>query len=275
MIRVGMNHIVQQPTNFKNCYVVYCHTLSVLRDGEVPADREGSEHVFEGGANIVKIDDTLQYIGITKQGWQRRFNQHLSNARRGSPLLFHRALRDYYVGCKLAQHIVLDVCLTEKEAMDAEEKFVSGGKFEMEDAWAYTNAGDTWYFGTLYPKGLNMIPGGYAGLKMLHKLGALKDHQPVDVDRREQMLLEAIKRKSRTGIANPLISAHWNDPDYATKIICGPEGRLSPGQIQEARTLELTGKSNAEIAKFVSAKNEEQIDRLLRGKTYSRIGKPS
>ena len=110
---------------------------------------------------------------------------------------------------------------------------------------------------------------------MLHKLGALKDRKPVDVDRRDQILIEAIKRDGRAGQPNPLISAHWNDPDYAEKIICGPEGRLSPQQIHEARALELTGKSNLEIAEAVGAKNERQITRLLIGRTYSRIGNPN
>ena len=120
-----------------------------------------------------------------------------------------------------------------------------------------------------------MIPGGYAGLKVLHKLGALQDGKRVDVDRRDKILIDSIKRDGRAGQANPLISAHWNDPDYAEKIICGPEGRLSTEQIHEARKLELTGMNNAEIAKAVGAKNELQIDRLLAGRTYSRIGRPN
>ena len=265
LVMLSMELVVQQPLNFRNHHVVYCHTLSILREAEVPNDREEAED----------IDNSLHYIGITKQGWQRRFKQHLSNARRGSPLLFHRALRDYYTGCKLVQHRILKVCSSEKEAMDTEEEFVEGAKSDLPNAWAFKNTGDSWFFGTLYPKGLNMIPGGYAGLKVLHKLGALRDRKPVDVDRRDQILIDALKREGRAGQPNPLISAHWNDPDYAEKIICGPEGRLSPQQINEARALELTGKSNFEIAEAVGAKNEQQIARLLIGRTYSRIGKPN
>lgn len=38
---------------------------------------------------------------------------------------------------------------------------------------------------TLYPKGLNMIPGGFAGFQFLHKLGFLKRSQ-VSVDERDK-----------------------------------------------------------------------------------------
>ncbi|MES9981682.1 MAG: hypothetical protein ABW107_23470, partial [Candidatus Thiodiazotropha sp. 6PLUC5] len=51
--------------------------------------------------------------------------------------------------------------LSYEEAMDVEEKMVERS--------------------TLYPKGLNKIPGGFAGTKFLHKMGYLnKDRATVD-----------------------------------------------------------------------------------------------
>ena len=154
--------------------------------------------------------------------------------------------------------------------MDLEEMFVKGGTREdFGDPDAFKE-GEKWVFGTLYPKGLNMIPGGYAGLKVLHKMGVMKDNQPFNVDQRDNLLIEGLKRG---GQANPLLAAHWNDEDYATKVICGPEGRLQPPQIQEARTLGLLGRETSEITDIVGAKNERQIKSLLQGSTYSRIKK--
>ena len=255
MVSAPTSYLVHQPRNFVRQYAVYLHHLC-------------NKDVYTSGDD--NHDHTLNYIGLTKQGWQKRFSQHLSKARSGSPLLFHQALRDNYVGARLIGHRVLALCETEKDAMDLEEWFVKGGTREdFSDPDAFVGA-DEWVFGTLYPKGLNMIPGGYAGLKVLHKMGVMKDNQPFNVDQRDNLLIEGLKRG---GQANPLLAAHWNDEDYATKVICGPEGRLQPPQIQEARTLGLLGRETSEITDIVGAKNERQIKSLLQGSTYSRIKK--
>lgn len=255
VISAPTNYLVHQPRNFVRQYAVYLHQLC-------------NKDVYTLGDD--NFDDTLTYIGLTKQGWQKRFSQHMSKARSGSPLLFHQALRDNYVGTRLMGHRVLTLCETEKEAMDLEEWFVKGGTREDFSEPDIFVGMDKWVFGTLYPKGLNMIPGGYAGLKVLHKMGVMKDNQPFNVDQRDNLLIEGLKRG---GQANPLLAAHWNDEDYATKVICGPEGRLQPPQIQEARTLGLLGRETSEITNIVGAKNERQIKSLLQGSTYSRIKK--
>ena len=256
VIAVPLPYLAHQPRNFVRQYAIYLHHLCGRKVTDPDPGWSG--------------DDALTYIGLTKQGWQKRFSQHLSKAHSGSPLLFHQALRDNYVGARVIGHRVLTLCETEKEAMDLEEMFVKGGTREdFGDPDAFKE-GEKWVFGTLYPKGLNMIPGGYAGLKVLHKMGVMKDNRPFNVDQRDNLLIEGLKRG---GQANPLLAAHWNDEDYATKVICGPEGRLKPPQIQEARTLGLLGRETSEITDIVGAKNERQIKSLLEGSTYSRIKK--
>lgn len=252
MIAVPISYVVNQSENFTRQYVIYVHSIS-SKDVYTPSEVE---------------DFTLNYIGLTKQGWRKRFSQHMSNARSGSPLLFHKALRDHYVGSSVVAHRVVTVCETEKEAMDAEELLVEGGeKEDFENADAFVGM-DGWVFGTLYPKGLNMIPGGYAGLRVLHKMGAMKNNKPFNVEQRDKILMSHVQKEGRS---NPLLAAHWENEDYATKIICGPEDRLKPHQIQEARTLGFLGREPAEIVKIVGAKNERQIQNLLAARTYSRI----
>ena len=158
--------------------------------------------------------------------------------------------------------------------MEAEELFVAGTAFEddlAEDEKESFRGMESYRFGTLYPKGLNMIPGGYAGLKALHKMRALQDGQPIDPEQRDLLLEAALEREKKEGRLNPLLAAHWNDDDYAEKIICGPEGRLKPDQIAQARMLNFLGRDVPEIRSVVGAKNERQISNLLAGRTYSRI----
>ena len=263
VISAPLPYLAHQPRNFVRQYVIYLHHLCGRKVSDPDPDPASLRPSYG--------DDYLTYIGLTKQGWQKRFSQHMSKARSGSPLRFHQALRDNYVGARVIGHRVLTLCETEKEAMDLEEMFVKGGTREdFRDPDSFEKKGEKWVFGTLYPKGLNMIPGGYAGLKVLHKMGVMKDNQPFNVDQRDDLLIEALKRG---GQANPLLAAHWNDEDYATKVSCGPEGRLKPNQIQEARTLGLLGRETSEITNIVGAKNERQIKNLLQGSTYSRIKK--
>jgi hypothetical protein len=213
----------------------------------------------------------MNYIGITKQGWRRRFDQHLSNARLGSPLLFHRALRDHYRLSRASSHRILTLTDSEKSAMDSEEQFVRGTN-DPEILGRFSGI-ETFAAGTLYPKGLNMIPGGYEGLRFLHKLGALERNKTLDINRREEHLIELMRREEREGRPNPLSAALWLDEDYATRIICGPSGRLKPDQIAHAREMNALGHEISDIARLVGAKSDTQIARLLKGKTYSRIKK--
>jgi hypothetical protein len=55
---------------------------------------------------------------------------------------------------------------------------------------------------TLLPKGLNVIPGGYAGIRLLHKLGLTKNKKP-NPEQRDEVLL----RLEKDGRAGP--SAHY------------------------------------------------------------------
>ena len=246
-------HVLGPARPAPTAYAVYVHTL--MPDIAVPS----------GTA-------CMSYVGLTRQGWQKRLAQHRAAAKAGSPLLFHRALRDWEVRCKVVEHRVLAVDLQEGAAMDLEETLVAGTTDAgiLAAVGAATDPGQRWFAGTLYPKGLNMIPGGREGLRHLHRMGALAPRAPVDAERREEMLA-ALMRPDRSGRPNPLLAALWLDADYAERIVCGPEGRLKPGQVREARLLHALGRDVPEIASAVGARDEGQVRRLLSGRTYGRI----
>jgi len=117
---------------------------------------------------------------------------------------------------------------------------------------------------------LNMIPGGFKGMKFLHEHRLLNSDKATLAER-DAAILEYQKQHPRAGISNLLISELWKDDDYAAKIICGPEGRLSIQQVQEIRKLNEIGMPIEKIQEKVDALNIEQVQRVLSGKTYSRI----
>ena len=116
--------------------------------------------------------DAWTYIGITRRSWQKRFKEHDRAARNGSRLLFHRALRD--PGLQHIEHIVVRAGLTAAQALQLEEA-------EVERVSLSPLRG-----------GLNMIPGGAAGIRYLRKMGRLPPDHPVDPEYREEQLRKQI-----------------------------------------------------------------------------------
>lgn len=103
------------------------------------------------------------------------------------------------------------------------------------------------------------------------ELGAFERNKAIDIEKRDERLITVMRRGEREGRSNPLLATLWLDDDYAMKIICGPDGRLKPNQIVQARLLSALGRALPDITTAVGAKSENEILRLLRGKTYSRI----
>jgi len=187
----------------------------------------------------------LHYFGITKQRWFDRLAQHESSARCGSQLLFHRAIRDK-VGKKIA-HRVLLTDLDYETAMGLEESWVEE-------------------FG-LYPAGLNMIPGGFAGIKYLHTLGVAARSE-VERDAAVEKLASA---DSIGGRHNPLCAARWiSDQEYVNRVICGHSGRLTADQVRSIRMLSAGGASHDRIAAAIGDR-VERVRRVIGGRRYGRV----
>lgn len=194
-------------------------------------------HAFDGEA-------PLSYVGITRQRWYDRLSQHERSAQAGSPYLFHKALRDKR-GDKVA-HLIIATSLAHETVMQLEEEFVE--EF------------------TLYPLGLNMIPGGFAGIRYLHTLGI-----KAQTARERDVAIESmVARESIEGRPNPLCAARWvSDQEYVNRVICGHGDRLTIDQVRKIRMFSASGKPVPRIAELIGD-CVKRVTNVLTGKRYGR-----
>lgn len=193
-----------------------------------------------------QTETPLGYVGLTKQRWFQRFSQHLSAAKAGSPYLFHKAFRDH--PDVLLMHKVIFCGFDEETALQYEEKYVG--------------------ILSLYPLGLNMIPGGRAGFAYLSKLG----HQARSAEERDATAELLAGRESIEGRPNPLCAARWeSDPDFVERVICGHSGRLTTDQVRQIRLGASIGQPAELLADVLAGGNLRQVKGLLAGHTYARI----
>ena len=191
------------------------------------------------------------YVGVTKRDWLQRMSEHFSEIRSGSNKTFHAAWRSY-VGRR-------DVQLTS-------ELITANHTFEQIMAWEEWAVDREMAAGT----SLNMIPGGFKGMRFLHE-HRFTARNRLSLEEREAAIEQYQKLNPRPGIPNLLISQLWQDADYAERVICGAEGRLSADQVRTIRELNQAGLPVEKITEMVRAKNVLQVQRVLKGETYSRI----
>lgn len=193
-----------------------------------------------------ETSEEREYVGLTGRWWATRFLEHVGQARNRSNCLFHRALREKAKASR--SHCVLAAGLTFDEAMHYEEVAVS--------------------VMSLAPLGLNMIPGGYAGLKWLAENGsALSQRQ---YENREVHLDALLERAARAGRPNPLMAARWRMDDFAASVICNNPRNFDRDAVAYIRKLaELSWKEGA-IAREMNC-GKARIADVLSGRTYSRI----
>ena len=120
------------------------------------------------------------------------------------------------------------------------------------------------------PNGLNMIPGGFKGLRHLHKLGIIA-RQNISLEERDGALAEFLQQNPRKGIPNPFIAELWKDDDYYLKVIEARPKTLSVEQVRLIRKLAAEVISIEEIAERVGALNEIQVKNVIAGRTYRRV----
>ncbi len=135
------------------------------------------------------------YIGLTKRPWYARLSQHIGASAAGSRLLFHKALEG--TGNNLIVFHIMSSELSFDGAMNMEEGLVDGI--------------------SLYPKGLNMIPGGYAGYRYLGSLG----HKPKSTDDRDEILEKLMATKEDIKIITDKLDAVTNKHDEEIKSLQG------------------------------------------------------
>ena len=220
-------------------YQLYSHTILSPEKG----DEIKENFINAGNGNIDGIysaqkfyqKNSLAYIGITKRTWQERYRQHCRDAGRGSNLLFHRALRGEFCKIGTIEHIVERAGLTEKQALEIEESEVEKRSLH-----------------SLFPNGLNMIPGGLAGLKCVHSYAGRTGYvmkEKLTADNIEALLVEVQKHALNKNFhstdmnrINAEIARLWaEDINFRVKATTGQRNRFSFKQIQSARVWHACG----------------------------------
>ena len=119
------------------------------------------------------------YIGITKRSPVVRFKEHLTKAQKGTGSILHNAWSGL-MRIQIPFHPVFRVFdmrpKTLEEVYAREELLVARH--------------------SLAPKGLNAIPGGMAGIKMMHELRLLNSANPVSIEQRDRVLAEYMARST-------------------------------------------------------------------------------
>lgn len=232
--------------NVESGHMIYEHNISAM---------DFAEQQFE----------SISYIGLTSRNWQTRYKEHQRDALTGSELIFHTSLRKVFNCTGLVQSglgsfelvrkgaVLLSelqyVNLSYEEAMQVEEKMVER---------------------TLYPKGLNMIPGGFAGFQFLHKLGLLGRSQ-VSIDERDKAASKYMIEKALGPHLAPWVKENWADDQFYEQVIFKRKNTLNRDQILSIRKYgNEWGYDPDLIANLVGA-NDRQVRDVLSGKYYSRI----
>lgn len=235
--------------------VVFSAPLAIMKNGTAERFRLHRFTLYQHilGDGFEYPDDGLFYIGITSREWKRRWAEHRAAIMRGSRLKFHRAYGDRLLQKRLTfvHHKVMGVFTALDQVQDLEEAIVAG---HWDDA-----------------RLLNMIPGGKAGIKYLHEHVMLARKAASMPEHVEAALEGWLRHHPRKGLPAPWVAKNWEDEDFALKIICGPEGRLSIDQVLQIRVLAEGGLTAAAISVQIGAKNVLQVQRVMGGTTYGRV----
>lgn len=241
-------------------YQVYQHTLirkpSLVAGLAAPMTQTFADYV--DGAGL--------YVGITSRTWQERSVEHKHAALRGSMLLFHRALRNEFFDVYAHEHIVLRAGLTRSQALHIEE-------VEVEERTLHAT----------HPDGLNMIPGGEAGLRFLSTM-TKRPVNCIKVDEVDGMLELTVNKSLRQPCkgakgahTNARLAALWQkDMTFRIRAMTNQRCRLSYRQICNARIWQASGWSLEKIHAHLHGMDDrevslDQVERLLDGRSYDTI----
>jgi hypothetical protein len=220
--------------------------------GDVAADHQGYGHSIMFMDESGRFLEQWYYIGITSRNWLERMEEHLREIRSGSGKRFHAAWRTYAGNSR----VVL-----------GSELVVLNHSYEGVMAWEEEQVDITMAAGT----SLNMIPGGFKGLRFLHE-HRLTTGVHISLDQREEAIAAFARRNGpRVGVPNLLLAKLWQDDEFYLKVLAGRDNVLTPAQVMEVRRLAAEGKDERSILEMVGARNVEQIRRIIAGKTYRRI----
>lgn len=275
-LRSGTNHLVLGLTSNRVSQTFMVPLALVLQAFEPRVCRPGTFQVYEhmlgrqDAAQATSINDFVadagRYVGITSRTWQQRSLEHTYAARRGSHLLFHRALRGDLFDVRVHEHIVLRAGLSRSDALRIEE-------IEVEKRTLHG----------MHPNGLNMIPGGEAGLRFLSSM-TKRPAASIKLDEIDDLLEMEVNRSLRQpglGIkgshTNAKLAKLWEtDIHFRIKAMTNQGHRLCYRQIRCARLWHASGWPLDKILDNLSGMDgrvvtHDQLKRLLDGKSYASI----
>ena len=206
----------------------------------------GYAHAIHSGS------ECYRYVGVTRRDWLTRLSEHIRGIESGERKLFYNAWREF--AGKDGVTFESEVCAVGwsfEKVMDWEEQYVDH----------YMAEGTS----------LNAIPGGFRGIRELHKLGLLAQRDATNLKAREKAINAYQKLNPRAGVPNQLIRDLWRDDSFAEKMICNRDDRLSVEQVREIRRLAMWDVPVEIITQKVSARNLRQVQNVLSDQTYSRI----
>jgi hypothetical protein len=220
------------------CYVhTIAHNISEVRSYEDMVAREEDGH------------QDFPYVGITGRNWLLRLGEHMREMNRGSRKRFHAAWRES-LGVEDVHFIseLKAINLNFDEAMNWEE-------------YAVDRVSET---------RLNMIPGGFKGIRFLHEHRVI-DRTDIGLEERDKAIAEYIRQNPRKGVPNPFIAELWKDDAFYLNYIESRPKTLTPDQVRAIRELASQGMPVAEIAEEVDALNEIQVRNVISGRYYGRV----
>ncbi len=199
----------------------------------------------------LRDSESYYYAGITGRHWLLRFNEHAREMANGSQRRFYRAWREHFGSFGvLFTSALKEVNLTFNEAMNWEEAEVD------------KVASDQF--------GLNMIPGGFKGIRFLHKHRII-DNTAISLEARDKAIAEYCRRNPRKGLPNPFIEELWKSDDFYLKVMEAKEKTLSAAQVRQIRALHVQGLPLSQIVDAVGALNVQQVRNVITGRTYRRM----
>lgn len=234
-------------------YQCYSHAiLKNIKPATAFISPSGIKTQYPSPSELENIKE-YNYFGITGRNWLQRLDEHLYEMRSGSNKRFHRAWRDNLGATEvLYVSVLMDVNQSFETAMNWEEKIVD--HFET----------------ATKPHGLNMIPGGFKGFRLLHE-HRITDRENITLKERARAISEYARQHPRKGIPNPFISELWEDDDYYLRVVGSREKALSANQVRRIRKLHEMGWTVSAITKEVNALNDTQVKNVIKGMTYKRI----
>lgn len=232
--------ITREPTG--NYCVYEFDIIDEDKDGAVRISMSSPKDIQSYGRPF-DADTGKSYIGVTKRGIDTRMKEHIRSVR-DPKYLFHRVLRNASMRKLLVR--ALRVGIDYDTAMDAEEKMVASA--------------------TLYPRGLNSIPGGHAGIAYLASKGFKTNAKEMNSARDK-----VVNRFLESRRDNPLFALRLQtDDELITRIICGNPNNFSETEVRKIRAMDEIGWGYEDIATSLGT-NVRRVGNLLGGRTYSRV----